>query len=74
MLSVTTLLTESALGTYLDSIKKELKEQQGQHINSRVLRGVLGEELDLLAKTLDNEGLLAQKIEPELEQVLSEQH
>lgn len=73
MFSVTTLLTESALGTYLDSIKKELKEQQGQHINSRVLQGVLGEELHLLAKTLDNEGLLTQKIEPELEQVLSEQ-
>ncbi|MFK7852609.1 MAG: GTPase [Granulosicoccus sp.] len=74
MFSVTTLLTESALGTYLDSIKKELKEQQGQHINSRVLRGVLGEQLHLIAKTLDNEGLLTQKIEPELEQVLSEQH
>lgn len=72
MFSVTTLLTESALGKYLDSVKRELKEQQGKHINERVLHGVIGEALHSLSKTLDDKGLFTQQIEPELEQILTE--
>jgi len=72
MFSVTTLLTESALGKYLDSVKRELKEQQGKHINDRVFKRLLGARLHALKKTLDNQGLFSQQIEPELDQILAE--
>lgn len=72
MLSVTTLLTESALGKYLDSIKAELKERQRRHINERLLQGVLAAELQKLSATLPEEALFAQDLEPELKGVLLE--
>ena len=71
MFSVTTLLTESALGSYLDSVKRELREQQGKHIHARILQGVLATELSALSTNLDNTTLFSQHLEPELEQVLN---
>lgn len=71
MFSATTLLTESALGKYLDSIKRELKDQQAKHISERVLHGVLGEELLSMSKSLDNKSLFTQQLEPELNLLLS---
>ena len=41
MLSVTTLLTESALGKYLDSVKRELKQRQREHIKAAVFEQAL---------------------------------
>lgn len=70
MLSVTTLLTESALGRYLETIKEDLKVRQRAHMNDRVINGVLGERLASLPEQLDNKQLLAQNLEPELKQAL----
>ncbi|MFK8074953.1 MAG: GTPase [Granulosicoccus sp.] len=67
MLSVTTLLTESALGRYLETIKQDLKRRQREHINQRVVNGVLGSQLAALAGELDDNQLLAQNLEPELQ-------
>lgn len=71
MLSVTTLLTESALGKYLDAIKAELRERQRQHINSRLLQGILADELRRLSATLPGEELYAQQLEPQLQAELA---
>jgi len=49
MLSVTTLLTESALGRYLDTVKEDLKRRQKEHIYAQVIQGSLGEELRTLS-------------------------
>jgi GTP-binding protein EngB required for normal cell division len=66
MLSVTTLLTESALGRYVDSIKSELKERQRAHVTSRVIRGSLCKHLSELTNRLDSRLLYSQHLEPEL--------
>jgi len=67
MLSVTTLLTESALGRYLETIKQDLKRRQREHINQRVINGILGLQLTALAEELNDHQLLAQNLEPELQ-------
>lgn len=67
MLSVTTLLTESALGKYLDTIRRDLQERQRQHINSRLIQGVLVQELDALVQSLPDRQLFTQQLEPELQ-------
>jgi len=54
MLSVTTLLTESALGRYLDTVKEDLKRRQKEHIFARVIQGSLGEELRTLSDSSGN--------------------
>ena len=66
MLSVTTLLTESALGKYLDTIKRDLKERQRQHINENVMQAVLASELAHLVDKLNQDQLFSQQLEPEL--------
>jgi GTPase SAR1 family protein len=66
MLSVTTLLTESALGRYVESIKSELKEKQRTHIAERVIRGALCKHLSELTNKLDSPLLYSQHLEPEL--------
>lgn len=66
MLSVTTLLTESALGKYLDSIKRKLKATQRKHIHETVWQGVLATQLDALAHTLDQSDLFINDLQPEL--------
>ncbi len=72
MLSVTTLLTESALGKYLDATKAELRERQRQHITTRLLQGVLAAELVRLGETLPGDALYAQQLEPQLQAQLKE--
>lgn len=66
MLSVTTLLTESALGKYLDAIKAELRERQRQHIHSGLLQAVLAQELIQLSASLPSDELYGQQLEPAL--------
>lgn len=66
MLSVTTLLTESALGRYLETIKQDLKTRQHAHITERVFEGVLGAQLSNLPEQLDSQQLLTQNLEPAL--------
>jgi GTPase SAR1 family protein len=66
MLSVTTLLTESALGRYVESIKSELKEKQRAHIAERVIRGTLCKHLSQITDKLDSPLLYSQHLEPEL--------
>jgi GTP-binding protein EngB required for normal cell division len=66
MLSVTTLLTESALGRYVDTIKSELKEKQRVHITTRVISGTLCKHLSELTSKLESPLLYSQHLEPEL--------
>lgn len=67
MLSVTTLLTESALGKYLNTVKRNLKERQRKHMTQQVWKGLLGEELDAIARSLDDTALFTQNLEPALQ-------
>ncbi len=66
MLSVTTLLTESALGRYLDGIKRDLKRQQREHIREAVLNKGFKQHLQKLADQLDRPGLMANRLEADL--------
>jgi len=71
MLSVTTLLTESALGRYVDSIKDELKQKQRIHITERVIRDTLCKQLTELTNKLDGPQLFSQHLEPELREAVN---
>ena len=73
MLSVTTLLTESALGKYLDSIKADLQERQRKHINKRVIQGILAKKLEAVVESLPTAELFTQQLEPELLAELNKQ-
>lgn len=64
MLSVTTLLTESALGQYMERSKNQLKEEQQALIDSEVLQKALGDTLIALSNELKNEQLLLAGHEP----------
>ena len=64
MLSVTTLLTESALGRYLDTVKRELQAEQRRLVRRELLEGVLGETLVRLARELDDGALLGAGLDP----------
>lgn len=71
MLSVTTLLTESAIGRYVDNVKRDLKKQQRLHITAGVIRGALCKQLSDLSKALEHPALYAQKLEPELRDAMN---
>ena len=58
MLSVTTLLTESALGRYMDSLKRDLKREQQTLIRERLFEQILSAELTNFADLLDEKTLL----------------
>ena len=63
MLSITTLLTESVLGRFMDKIKADLKREQSAHVSKHLLAGVLKKRLLELAEELDDEHLLLLKPE-----------
>lgn len=58
MLSVTTLLTESALGQYMERSKNQLKSEQQALIDSALLEKELGNRLSALSANLNNDQLL----------------
>ena len=58
MLSVTTLLTESALGRYMTSVKDELKREQSTEVRQQVFDGVPGAALHDLPTSMDQSNLL----------------
>ena len=64
MLSVTTLLTESALGRYLDTIRRELQAEQRRLVRRELLDGVLGASLRALPDALDDDALLGGGLDP----------
>ena len=66
MLSVTTLLTENALGRYLDTVKRDLKNRQRLHIKAKVLEAALQLDLMQLSDEPGSTGLIADKLPPEL--------
>ena len=70
MLSVTSLLTESALGRYLEMSKKALKQEQQQHIRKRVLDGVLKAELQKMTEFRDDTTLLVSDLPDAILEVL----
>ena len=59
MLSVTTLLTESALGRYMASVKEDLKREQSTEVRQQVFEGVLGAALLDVPNSMDQSNLLA---------------
>ncbi len=58
MLSLTTLLTESALGQYMERSKKQLKQEQQALIDEQLFERELGDRLSALSDELNNEQLL----------------
>ena len=70
MLSVTTLLTENALGSYLESIKRDLKRRQRQHMKEQVPEEVLQTRLMQLGDELSLPESIAGNLEPELNRYL----
>lgn len=64
MLSVTTLLTESALGQYMERSKNQLKEEQQALVDAEILEKALGEKLIALSNELKNGQLLLAGHEP----------
>ena len=67
MLSLTTMLTESALGQYLTSVKNELKQRQKKHIRQRLLQDVLEHGLIDLVKRMPATHIVMDNLEPELQ-------
>ncbi len=53
MLSVTTLLTESVLGQYMERAKKQLKQEQLDEVRSRLFQAVLGQQLSDLSQSFN---------------------
>lgn len=74
MLSITTLLTESALGRYLDSIANRLKNELAELVRDRLVESVLGDTLLSIEQQLAEDGLLGRDMDPQLARVLSSQH
>lgn len=68
MLSVTTLLTESVLGQYMDRSKKQLMQEQQALVNEKLIDKELGEKLLSLGNELNGDALLLRGYElpPEL--------
>ncbi len=64
MLSITTLLTESVLGQYMQRAKKQLKSEQQALIDSALLEKELGDRLSALSSNLHNDKLLLVGHEP----------
>jgi GTP-binding protein EngB required for normal cell division len=58
MLSVTTLLTESVLGQYMERTKRQLQAEQQSIIDEQLIDSVLGQKLLGLAQRTDNNSLL----------------
>ena len=67
MLSVTTLLTESALGKYLDSVKRQLKQRQREHIKTLVFEKALLEPLQRSSNQLRAPELLGAQMDAALQ-------
>ena len=58
MLSVTSLLTESVLGKYMDRVKQKLKDEQQLQINNELFEKILRARLLSLTSSIDNKSLL----------------
>lgn len=57
MLSFTSMLTEGALGTYMDSVENDLKQQQQSSVDEHILQP-LKQALYALPNSMSEEGLL----------------
>jgi len=68
MLSVTTLLTESVLGQFMERSKKQLIQKQKVLTDEHLFDQVLGAKLMALGQNMNNDGLLLQghELAPEL--------
>lgn len=54
MLSVTSMLTEGAIGKYMDSVKQQLKEKQLEHVEG-LLKQQLAPQLKQLGKSIEGD-------------------
>ena len=70
MLSLTSLLTESALGRWVDGVKRRLKREQREFVRERLVEGVIGDGYRRAADARDATRLLAGEPEPALRRVL----
>ena len=70
MLSLTSLLTESALGRWVDGVKRRLKREQREFVRERLVEGVIGDGYRRAADAGDATRLLAREPEPALRRVL----
>ncbi len=70
MLSITSLLAESALGRYIDRIADRLKQELAELVRERLLENVLGNSLLNIEHALSDEGFLGSTLDPALERAL----
>ena len=70
MLSLTSLLTESALGRWVDGVRRRLRREQRELVRERLVEGVLGRACRAAAETADPTRLLAGEPEPALRRAL----
>jgi len=64
MLSITSLLTESALGRYMDGISTRLKEDLALLVREELITSVLGNRLLQLERDISETGLLGKTLDP----------
>ena len=70
MLSLTSLLTESALGRWVDGVRRRLRREQGELVRERLIEGVLGDACRAAADAGGETRLLAGGVEPALRRAL----
>lgn len=70
LVSMTSLLTENALGRYLDTVKRDLKRRQRAHIKATVLEKTLQTQLMMLANTLSDPKLMRPSAGSELDEYM----
>lgn len=71
MLSITSLLTESVLGRYLDGISDRLKDELRELVRQRLIKPVLGDSLLQMEHDISETDLLGTTLDPALARVLS---
>jgi len=57
MFALTSMLTEGALGSYMSHIANDLRTQQFEYVNTRLIEGVFAKKLRELAVNLEDAGL-----------------
>lgn len=63
LFGVTSMLTEGALGTYMERVAADLKKRQAERIEQELIRGVFQPELSAIARRIEGAGV--SRIRPE---------
>lgn len=72
MLSITSLLAESALGRYIDTVADRLRRELAELVEEHLIRGVLGDALRELEAELSASGLIGEQMDADLQRALDQ--